>query len=223
MQKWLNISLLLGLLSLSIQHINAQNIPLRIHNEHKHLDERDNFKNQTNEGNIYFGFAYGMGLSYSNRKSELDILNSTVLANISLLPTVAYFPKKKWLIGINLDNDISASNINYDNKYNSFAFKLTPFTRYYLNSGLFGEIKGGTGWGFERITDQGEFIYNNLNVYKYAIGGGISNFWFKKISLEVMIHYNYQLSVDRQTSEEKSFKVFTVSAGIGFSQLFKKE
>lgn len=178
-------------------------------------DEQKNFYHQTKQGNFYFGFDYGMGFTVNNKR--ITINDSKVNVDFLVSPMLGYYIKDRWLLGVHFDNAGSVLFTDYNNKSHQYYYSTGIFSRYYLKGGVFGEVKYGLGSGFDKYTINGVEWEYDLTTHKGSFGVGISNYWMKRISLDLIARYNFT----RYISDTEEFDVITtrsygltISAGI---------
>ncbi|MEH0155666.1 hypothetical protein V6R21_16075 [Limibacter armeniacum] len=190
------------------------------HEEIRRNDELSNFNWQTGKGRLYTGLDYGLGFSVQNKPSRQIFVNSRVTFNATLSPSVGYFVYDRWLVGIHFDNAGSLLTQDYNNEYLLYYYTAGVFTRYYLKWGLFGELRYGYGDGIERLLLSGEKFKFDLNANNYTVGVGISNYWTRRVSFDVIARYNYATLeysyLKRANSDDDKFSNdgITISAGI---------
>lgn len=108
----------------------------------------------------------------------------------------AYFVMHDWAVGL----DVTLNHVGHavtteqgEEKYRRTMLLAGPFTRYYLDNGVFGEL--GLQMGLFNFST-GE----KIDLYQGTIGVGYSHFINEKIALEPLISFRYY----RETADDLS-------------------
>lgn len=160
-----------------------------------------------------------LGLSFQNYKSQFDgnTTDETKSTSFSLSPRAGYFLTDAIAAGAGLNLSLSSSKYDDDDKYNGTSIFFTPFVRYYLPQGLFGQFEIGIGSSKDKWT----YVNDDDEVYKYksffwSLGVGYAYFLNDNVAIEPMVSYNSRTYTDRDEPDYKE-KYGTIMLQVGFS------
>ena len=187
-------------------------------NEGEKAETLTNFTSQTQAGRWYIGSDFGVGLGFRN--NSLSIADATTVIDASFNPKAGYFLKNKWLVGVSTDISNTIAVLEGQEQYKVSNIAFSPFMRYYFAGGVFAEGMAGIGRGTEtsyntttRTRDR-----NVFDSKRYSLGLGISNYWLKRWSFEVLIRYSsYQGDFQQSTASPIQLSGLSVKAGVGVS------
>ena len=154
-------------------------------------------------------FTAGGEINYSYTKSEISKQN-----NLGFSPNFGYFVAKGLNIGIQAD--LSFYSNKYDPDYPYFqgenkgtSFLLSPYIRYYTNSGFFGHLQGGLG----NSKNSNNFGESNTSVSLWSAGLGYAYFLNQNIAIEPLLFY-------RTTYYDGGGEVNQIALSIGLKAFF---
>jgi outer membrane protein len=160
-----------------------------------------------------------LGLTFRNYKSVYDGNSSdeTKNTNFSLTPRAGYFITDAIAVGAGLNFSTSSTKFDDDDKNASTEFSFTPFVRYYLPQGLFGQFEIGLGSSKDKWT----YANDDVEEYKYktfiwSLGAGYPYFLNDNVAIEPMVSYYATTYTDRDDTNYKD-KYGYLMVQIGFS------
>lgn len=215
---WLWVVILLFWLPVQAQESDIDSLPDEQYDSLIRQQEKANFAFQTARRAWVVGLDFGLGLGYRN--DDLGLQNSTTLLDIGGCPKIGYFVLPRLLVGLN--NDIYASFATFGAKteYSLYNITIGPMVRYYPTRHLLTEIQYGAGVGHE-FSDRGRGVEKrNFGGQRFSAGIGISNFWFKRLNIELIARYNIAAGNfserDLQQTPTVYFSGLSINAGINF-------
>lgn len=128
---------------------------------------------------------------------------------------VGYFVIPDVVLGLQVDHNYQSTSTRTESGRTSFDRYMVifgPFARYYLDSGVFGEVTAGVGT--QNFTNN-----KSTNLYAGSVGIGYAYFMSEKIAIEPMLSFRYFLetnTVDHNTR-------FGPMIGVGVQAYFLRE
>lgn len=150
-------------------------------------DEIVNYKFQTAKKQFYLGGSFGLGFgiqSYSAKVNDYAFLGDLV-GNAK----GGFFPINRLLVGGTVDYTAAYEVASGEEPYAVRTFTYGPFVRYYISKSLFAEGQYTWGKGQEKNIETVP-ANQRFDAQRYAIGVGMSHFWGKRISFELLMRYS---------------------------------
>jgi hypothetical protein len=148
-------------------------------------------ESQVVQGNL---LASGtVGFNYSKYRDVNDGVtgNESTSTSIWLSPRVGYFISNSIAVGSAINVSLGSTKYDDDDKYNYSSLSLTPFVRYYLPQGIFGQFEIGPGidtdkWNYANGAEDDKDQYR---VLIWSLGAGYSHFLNANVAVEPMLSY----------------------------------
>jgi hypothetical protein len=139
---------------------------------------------QFNQGRVFLGGQ--TGLDFSSTKTSYDGTDLSKESSFSLSPHVGYFVADHIALGasIDLSTDKSTDEID-DTEFTTTSIMFSPFVRYYLDKGLFGEFSIGFGSAKEKFDGEED----KAGLFGWSLGIGYAAMLNDKVAIEPMIGY----------------------------------
>ena len=198
------------MLLFSMHHVYSQQdtSSLKIFDE-----EIDNYLHITRKGNLVTGLDFGMGIGLRN--DNIKIESATAIVDFTVSPRIGYFIKQGISTGFDFDYFGSVATFNYQDEYRFILRSYNIFCRYQSPKGFVAEVAGGYGDGNEKYINNGSENNVDFEGYRYSIAAGLTNYWAKNISFELMLKYTG--SQANYKNIEESFYLNGLSLGAGIT------
>ena len=139
-----------------------------------------------------------------------------------LTPRAGLFFTDALLVGIGIGFSGGMTKYDDGDKYSYSSVSFTPYVRYYLPQGFFGQLEIGPGintdkWEFDSGTDDED----KYKVFTWSIGAGYAFFLNDNIALEPMISYAATNYTDSNNTDQKD-KYGTLGFHMGLSIYFDR-
>ncbi|MEN7548673.1 hypothetical protein AAG747_12180 [Rapidithrix thailandica] len=178
------------------------------------LEEAEMFEFQTKKGSLYAGAVFGVGLGV--RSEELNLSTGSALGDAMFNPKVGFYVVDRLQAGISVDMFGSFASISYAESHTLSYYTFNPYVRYYLKSGFFGETQMGWGRGSEQVLNDNEILVKSpFEIQHFSVGAGLGNFWFKQLSLELLLRYTLSSGEFEDTGQHFFIHNLSMTAGIG--------
>lgn len=165
---------------------------------------------QFEQGRILAGGAFG--LSFDNDKGVYDGVTQWEYktTTLSLSPRAGFFVADGLAVGAGLEFGSSTFKSG-DYKETTTAFGLSPFVRYYLPQGIFGQAEVGFGSG--KYEGEGE---DKQKFFLWSVGAGYAIFLNDNVAVEPMVSYKANTITNSDDTNAKE-KNNTILLSVGFS------
>lgn len=172
---------------------------------------------QIEKGKILAGGS--VGLSSSNYREIVD--GSTDYESNSIyfwvIPRAGYFITDALAVGTGISLSTQSTKFDDDDVFATSSISLTPFVRYYLPQGFFGQFELGFGSKTEKWKpSDGDDEIDKFKLFVWSIGAGYAYFLNDYVSVEPLISYTTNTYTDSDnTGFKDKYGIFMVQ--IGFS------
>lgn len=182
---------------------------------------------QTSKGNYIVSGSTGLQFLSSNTKNVYDgeTQNEFNTKTFSFNPSVGYFIIDDLAIGLscNIKSDKYELNEDYSSKSTSTSTLIAPTAMYYFP--VDGKIRpfAQLGLGLQSVTNKVKGSYSEnkqtLNGLAVNVGGGVSYFVSKYVSIDLYLSYTKSNLKDTD-DEKRKIKQGTFGSNIGISVFF---
>ena len=173
---------------------------------------------QTEKGRYMVGGSVGFSSTKDKIESSGSSFDGNKNTNINLNPTFGLFVADGIVAGTGLnvfsfktENDAGTSSST------NSGFTLTPFGRYYHESGLFGHLNFEIGSGKVKVEDPSFPSESKDSIFGWKLGGGYAFFLNNNIAVEPMITYGSTTFKDKDSAVDFQRKVNGIMVNVGFN------
>ena len=145
---------------------------------------------QIEKGKILAGGS--VGLSSSTYKEIDDGVteyeNTTVY--LWIMPRVGYFITEALAAGAGINLSMNSTKYEDDDVYTSSSVSFTPFVRYYLPQGFFGQVEFGLGGSTDKWKpSDGDVDTDKYKLLLWSLAAGYAYFLNSNVAIEPMVSY----------------------------------
>lgn len=160
-----------------------------------------------------------VGFNSSTYKQEINGTttyesNSTYLW---LMPKTGYFITDEIVVGFGLSLSTGSTKYEDGDKFISSSISFTPFARYYLPQGLFGQLEFGPGskTNTRKEEDEDDSKYK-YGTFLWSLGVGYTYFLNNHVAVEPLVSYTSSTTTEKEFSDYKE-KHGDILFQVGFS------
>jgi hypothetical protein len=172
---------------------------------------------QIEKGKVLAGGSVGLSTSKDKVIFDGNTTDESNTTNLWVMPRAGYFITDALAVGTGISLSTSSTKYDDDDVYTSSSISLTPFVRYYLPEGFYGQIELGLGsetdkWKPSDDDDETD----KYQLFVWSIGAGYAYFLNDNVSVEPLISYTINSYTDNDNADYK-YKYGTLLFQIGFN------
>jgi long-subunit fatty acid transport protein len=167
---------------------------------------------QTEQGLMLVGGSLGFSTTTQETMYGGQSYGEQKITTFEVTPRFGYFVTDALAVGLGLE--LTSSTIKYegsDSKQKESSTAISPFVRYYLPMGLFGQ--GEVGFGSAKYEGEGEY---KAKLFQWGVGVGYAIFLNDNVAIEPLVSYGARTEKDSNNSDNKD-EYSGIMLNVGFS------